>query len=140
MGKVEVTALVDTGALTPVWCMGSKRFQKAYPDAKKKEDEICNVAGFGEKPIQGDVYVIPSFELTDGKSLYCLKNLQVAVCSHPQIGCDFVLSDTMFSKTDTLIIRRGEKRLKITFDKSEYYSTPRYEGDRFTVVSWAQEE
>ena len=101
-GTVEVTALIDTGALTPV-------------------------------------YIIPVFELADNHSVYRINNLQVAVCRHPEIGCDFVLSDTMFSKTDTLISRRKEKRMNIIFDKSEYYCTPRYDGNRFTVVTWAQD-
>ena len=139
-GEMEVLALMESGALTPVWCMGAGKFLAAYPDAIKKQGEKCRVAGFGENPLQGDVYVIPQFELQDNKSTYKIINLQVAVCDHPQIGCDFVLSDTMFSKTDTLIMRRGKRRIDIVFDKDEYHCTPRYEDDRFTVTTWAQDE
>ena len=139
-GEIDVLAMMDTGALTPVWCMGENRFLAAYPDAIKNQGERCKVAGFGEKPLPGDVYVIPSFKLENEGTTYCVKNLQIAICNHPQIGCDFVLSDTMFSQTDTLIKRRGQKHVEIVFDRDEYYCTPRYDGDRFTVVTWAQDE
>ena len=39
----------------------------------------------------------------------------VAVCYHPLIGYDFVMSDTMFSKTDTFIHRIGNKYVEIFF-------------------------
>lgn len=139
-GEIDVVAMIDSGALTPVWCMGTNRFVAAYPDAVQKKDEQCRVAGFGESPIPGKVFVIPRFKLKSEDVTYCVLNLQVAVCNHPQIGCDFVLSDTMFSQTDTLIRRRGIKHVDIVFDKDEYHCTPRYDGDRFTVITWAQDE
>jgi hypothetical protein len=117
--------------------MGKARLQKAYPCAKQK-DENCDVAGFGEKPIKGDVFIIPEFILSDGNATYKIIDLQIAVCDHPQIGCDFVLSDTMFSHADTLFFRRNQKHVDIVYDKKEYHCTARYEGERFTVVTWAQ--
>ena len=53
--------------------------------------------------------------------------------------CDFVLSDTMFSHTDTLIRRRQHKELEIIYDKTEYHCSPLYEKNRFTVITWAQD-
>lgn len=137
-GSIDVTALIDTGALTPVWCMGKKRFLKAYPEALKQADETCLVSGFGEMPIEGETYIIPEFILHGEGSPYVVKNLYVAVCRHPRIGCDFVLSDTMFSHTDTMIRRRGLKRLEISFNRPYYMSTPRFEVDGFTISTWAQ--
>lgn len=51
---VEITALFDTGAMTPVWCMGAKKFQKAYPDAIDKNEE-CDIYGFGKGALKGKV-------------------------------------------------------------------------------------
>lgn len=82
--------------------------------------------------------MIPVFQLVDGQSTYKIINLQVSVCAHPVIGCDFVFSDTMFSKADTFIQRRKEKAIDIIFDKSKYICTPKYAGSRFTVTTWAQ--
>lgn len=115
----EVIALFDTGAATPVWCMGEKKFLKAYPDAKKSA-RMCQISGFGKDTEQGLVYTIPKFVLNDDNASYCIDDLQVAVCHHPTIGFDFVLSDTMFSKTDTLICRRNEKKMDIIFNKCTY--------------------
>lgn len=107
---------------------------------QSKKDEKCDISGFGENPIGGSVYIIPEFALSDGEGVeYKIINLQVAVCNHPQIGCDFVLSDTMFSHTDMMFYRRKSKRVDIVFEKNEYQCTARYENDRFTVVTWAQD-
>ena len=34
IGRIEVKALFDTGAATPVWCTGEKILKEAYPDLK----------------------------------------------------------------------------------------------------------
>ena len=135
----EIIAMMDTGALTPVWCMGVDKFTRSYPDAIKKNKK-CNISGFGHDPIIGEVFVIPEFILGKDTVEYRITDLQVAVCNHPKIGCDFVLSDTMFSHADTLFFRRGVKHVDIVFDKDQYHCTARYENDRFTVVTWAQDE
>lgn len=135
----EVLALIDTGALTPIWCMGVKSFLKAYPNAIHKSGETCHISGFGQTPIIGKTYIIPRFVLQDTNASYVILNLQVAVCRHPQIGCDFVLSDTMFSKTDMCIIRRGKKRLVLHYDQNSYQCTPLYSGNHFTVTTWGQD-
>ena len=134
----DVMFLFDSGAATPVWCMGEKKLRRVFPDAVKKET-VCHVSGFGRESLEGSVYVIPLFELSDGTISYKIINLQLAVCTAPGIGCDFVMSDTMFSKTDTVIKRRGEKCLEVIFDRDEYYCTPKYSstGNRFSVSVWS---
>lgn len=136
----DVTMLFDSGALAPVWCMGKNKLLRAYPEAMNK-NEKCLISGFGKEAIEGDVYTIPLFRLTDQGVSYQIKGLQIAVCKAPGIGCDFVLSDTMFSKADTMIRRRNGKALEIFFDKEEYHCTPKYNNDRtkFSVTVWAQE-
>jgi hypothetical protein len=134
--KVEITALFDTGASTPVWCMGVEKFKLAYPDAIKKEG-ICKITGFGQGEEIAYIYGIPVFELNGGDN-YKIVNLQVAVCMHPQIGYDFIMSDTMFSKTDTLIKRRGNKELIIYYDKEEYNCLVKNIGDSFNITTYSQ--
>ena len=135
----EVTALFDSGAEAPVWCTGEKDFVAAYQDAKKLEDET-RIFGFGKEAEMAAVYVIPDFSLTDGNEVYCIKNLQVAVCYHPLIGCDFVMSDTMFSKADTYIHRIGKKQLEVFFEKDQYRFAMKNALGTFTIVTFAQEE
>ena len=135
----EVTALFDTGANAPVWCKGKDKLLLAYPQAKKL-DWNSKIHGFGIGAEKALVYVIPCFELTDGKETYRINNLHVAVCDHPLIGCDFVMSDTMFSKTNTMINRIGEKWVEIQFEKDCYYCAVRRGAGTFKIVTFAQEE
>ena len=115
MNDEDVTMLFDSGASTPVWCMGEKKLKRVYPEAIDKNEE-CFVSGFGKEAVEGKVYTIPVFILSDERVVYQINNLQIAVCRNPAIGCDFVLSDTMFSKADTMIRRRKEKALEFVFD------------------------
>lgn len=135
----EVTALFDSGAEAPVWCVGEKAFVAAYPDAKRLEDET-RIFGFGKEAEMATVYVIPDFSLTDCNEVYRIKNLQVAVCYHPLIGCDFVMSDTMFSKADTCIHRIGKKRIEIFFEKDQYQCAVKNASRTFSIVTFAQED
>lgn len=115
----EVYALLDTGAETPVWCAGKSLFEAIYPNAIKRNSK-CKIYGFGKEYEEALVYVIPEFKLYDEKCTYKIKGLYVAVCSRPNLGYDFIFSDTMFSKADTYIFRRNNKRLEVHFDKEEY--------------------
>lgn len=135
----EVTALFDSGAEAPVWCTGEKGFVAAYPDAKKLEEET-KIFGFGKEAEMAAVYIIPDFSLTDGNEVYRIKNLQVAVCYHPLIGCDFVMSDTMFFKADTYIHRIGKKQIEVFFEKDQYRCAVKNAPGTFSIVTFAQEE
>ena len=134
-----VTALIDSGAETPVWCKGEEKFKEVYPQAKKL-DWKCELRGFGVGAETALVYVIPNFELTDGTATYRINNLHVAVCDHPLIGCDFVMSDTMFAKTKTLINRIGNKWAEIHFEKDCYYCAVRRGAGKFNIITFAQDE
>ena len=135
----EVTALVDTGAETPVWCSTEDDFLEAYPDAIKQNWE-SEVRGFGKDSEKGVVYVIPEFTLSDSKEVYRINNLPIVVCNHPLIGYDFVLSDTMFSKADTFIHRIGNKYLEILFEKESYQCAVKRANGSFSIVTFSQEE
>ena len=135
----EVTALIDTGAETPVWCSGEDDFLEAYPDAIKKGWD-SDIHGFGMESEKGAVYVIPEFRLTDGKETYKIKNLQVAVCFHPKIGYDFVMSDTMFYRADTYIHRMNDRYVEIFFEKEEYQCVSKRGNGTFSIVVFSQEE
>ena len=135
---VEILALFDSGALIPVWCTSEKAFLKAYPEA-----ELINkdgyISGFGEGVSKCKIYKLPVFELSNGNDFYRILNLHVAVCQNPEIGCSLVMSDTMFSKTDTLIKRRGNKMLEIFADKNEYQCTFQYlDSGKLSISVWTQ--
>ena len=135
----KIDALIDTGVEAPVWCKGEKKLLLAYPDAVKL-DWKSEIRGFGKDPENGAVYVIPEFSLTDGNVSYKIKNLQIAVCDHPLIGYDFVLSDTMFSKTDTNIHRIGNKYIEIVFEKDIYQCAAKRGKGSFSIITFAQDE
>lgn len=107
-----LTLLFDTGASTPVWCVGKKMFCKTFPDATKQEFKYI-LSGFGrtEQELQRfmkhpnkesvpnfltDVYNIPSFCLSAGENIITWKNLKVAVAEKEGIGAELILSSTMF--------------------------------------------
>lgn len=128
-GEAMVVALMDTGAETPVWCGEGKDLLRAYPDAVKK-DEVCELSGFGKGTVTANVYVLPEFRLENEGKCYRIKNLQIMQCFRPDIGCDFVLSDTMFSNVDTLIYRHGKKCIDICYYNVSF--TPNYTKNSFT--------
>ena len=74
---------------------------KAYPEAVKT-DLSSDVSGFGSGSEQGDVYVIPEFELSDGSARYVIHNLSIVSISKPNIGCDLLISETMFARHSAL--------------------------------------
>ena len=101
-GVLNVLMMYDSGAQIPVWCRSEKLLLKAYPKAEKTE--------------RSAVYVIPLFELSKDTVSFKIKNLLIASLFKPSIGCDLLLSETMFSKTDTLTTRRSKRELTISFD------------------------
>ncbi len=135
----EITALIDTGAETPVWCSSEEDFLDAYPDAIRQNWD-SEIRGFGKEAETGHVYVIPEFKLSDGKESYVICNLEVLVCYHPLIGYDFVMSDTMFSKADTYIHRIGNKYIEIFFEKDKYQCAAKRADGTFSIVTFAQNE
>lgn|GEM_PF-3219660 len=110
--------MYDSGAQIPVWCSGASVLADFYPEAKKT-DYHCEISGFGKETELSDVYVIPEFELSDGMVHFKISNLVIAELFKPFIGCDLLLSETMFSKTDTRTTRRAKRELSISFDKMD---------------------
>lgn len=137
--NVTVDALIDTGAETPVWCKGEKKLLLAYPDAVKQNWK-SEIRGFGKDAEEATVYAIPEFSLSDGKECYKIQNLLIAVCNHPLIGYDLILSDTMFSKADTYIHRIANKFVEIVFEKDIYQCASKRGNDSFSIVTFAQED
>ncbi|MBO4395019.1 MAG: hypothetical protein J5819_01565 [Eubacterium sp.] len=118
--------------------MREDKFLNAYPEAEKLNIP-CDVSGFGKGSVPCSVYRIPEFKLNDGNTSYLIFNLVLAVYENPKIGCDIVLSDTMFSKTNTVIQRIGDKALRIEFEKDGYYCTPMINGKSIAITTWVQE-
>jgi len=137
---VEILAMYDSGAIVPVWCLSEKSLLKSYPEAILV-NETGYISGFGKGKEECKIYKIPVFELSDENATYRINNLHIAVCKQPQIGCTLIMSETMFSKTDTLIKRINEKSLIFYYDKTEYNCTFKYySADKFSIAIWAQNE
>ena len=135
---MEIMALMDTGAETPVWCTGEETFCIAYPDAIR-QDWIAEIRGFGKESEEAAVYLIPEFSLSDRMEEYKIRNLLVAVCDHPLIGYNFVMSDTMFSAADTYIHRIGKKSLEILYKKDAYSCMVKRGAGTFTISTFSQD-
>lgn len=86
------------------------------------------------------MYVIPGFDLSSGEEIYQIKNLYIAVCDHPLIGYDFVMSDTMFAQTKTVINRIGSKWAEIHFEKDVYQCAVKRGNGIFSIVTFAQDD
>lgn len=112
----NVMMMYDSGAQIPVWCRSEELFRRVFPDAKKT-DLYCDISGFGRETERSSVYIIPLFELSRKDASFQIRNLLVATLFKPFIGCDFLLSETMFSKTDTLTVRRGRRELCVSYAK-----------------------
>ena len=117
-GEELLTIMYDSGAQIPVWCSGIDLLMDAYPNAKKT-DYHCEIAGFGKDTELSNIYMIPEFCLANDGVKFTISNLIVAELFKPFIGCDLLLSETMFSKTDTHTNRRIKRELNIIFDKRD---------------------
>ena len=115
---ISVLMMYDSGAQMPVWCSGDKLLLQAYPQSERTK-YLCEISGFGKEAETCPVYLIPEFKLAIDDVEYKIKNLMVAELEKPFIGCDFLLSETMFSKADTLTKRRGKRELQIIYDNSQ---------------------
>ena len=139
-GYEKIRMMYDSGARMPVWCTGHDFLCKAYPNAVKT-NLSSNISGFGTGSEKGNVYVIPEFELSDGKASYIINNLSIISISKPNIGCDLLISETMFSKADTTTLRRERRELQIVYNNREFYCTAvRRDGSLIDVAVWTQEK
>ena len=138
INDINVRFLYDSGAKIPVWCTGIKKFLKAYPDAKKI-DGGCSISGFGKGKERAEVYCIPEFSLVDDDTEYLINNLVIAILTKPYIGCDFLISEAMVSKVDTMTARMGKKELSIICENREYNCTAKRVGvDVKDIAVWMQ--
>lgn len=105
----------------------------------KKTDLFGNVTGFGTGSEKGNVYIIPESVISDGKSRFLIHNLSVISILKTSIGCDLLISETMFSKADTTILRREKREIQIVYDDRKYYCTPLgRDGTMTDLTIWAQ--
>ncbi len=140
VGAGKILIMYDSGAQIPVWCRGEKLLKAVFPDAVKTE-YCSNIFGFGKNSEPCEIYCIPRFILSDGKNEFAIKNLYLAEIYKPSIGCHLLLSETMFSKTDTTTIRRGQRVLMVTYDEKgrDYVCTARRKGKELkTIAVWSQ--
>lgn len=113
-GEEQIKVMYDSGAQIPVWCTGKDLLLDAFPTATETELS-CEISGFGKENETGRVYEIPLFDLNDGETHFRIEKLMVVELFKPFIGCDFLLSETMLSKTDTTTIRREKRSFNISY-------------------------
>ena len=134
----QIRFMYDTGARVPVWCSDESFLTVAYPDAYRTA-MVGRVSGFGKGTENSLVYCIPRFVLSDGIREFVIKDLLVAVLFKPQIGCDFLISETMFSKTDTFTFRRKKKELHILAENKEFHCTAKSaDNELLDIAVWSQ--
>ena len=139
-GKVRM--MYDSGAMIPVWCNGERMLKMAYPDAVKT-DFIGNISGFGKESEECSIFRIPMFSLKSGETEFRIKDLLIAEIYKPAIGCHLLLSETMFTKTDTITTRRKERALQIVYDDvgRAFICTARRNGKELMGLTvWTQEQ
>ena len=137
-GNEKLTFMYDSGARIPVWCSGEEMLLKAYPNAEKQQ-LTCIVSGFGKEPETGAVYKIPQFVLSDDSVVFIINNLYIATIEKPTVGCDLILSETMFMKTDMNIYRINKRELHIIYEEKEFQCTPIRRKDNLDEVTvWSQ--
>ncbi len=123
----------------PVWTSGEGKFIEAFPEALKLEGE-CKISGFGKGRESARVYVIPLFSIEDGNGRFEIERLVIALLQKPYIGCDFLISETMFSKIDSLSFRREKRELHLICENRKYQCTARKNGNEILDISvWVQE-
>ncbi|MCM1088555.1 MAG: hypothetical protein NC318_07515 [Blautia sp.] len=124
--NTQIQCLLDTGARVPVWCAGKEELKSYYTDCYK-QDAVFLLSGFGKGQEIADVYVMPDFELSNGKSAIHYKDLLIAVIDK-DFSFNMILSYTMFNKMNvsinTFSSRNGAHNmipnLKITSLKEMY--------------------
>ena len=138
----DILMMYDSGAQIPVWCVGKTLLKVAYPNVEKT-DLIANIAGFGKEFEKCSIFRIPMFTLKSGDIEFCIKDLLVAEIYKPSIGCHLLLSETMFSKTDTITTRRKERTLQIAYDDvgRAFICTARRNGKELVGLTvWTQDQ
>ncbi len=124
----------------PVWCTGSVKLLSAFPNAEKM-DYICKISGFGRDIEPAEVYMIPDFKLNTENGSYSINRLHIASLEKPHIGCDFVISETMFSKIDTFSYRREKRELHLVCESKDYHcSARRMDKEILDISVWSQQE
>ena len=96
------------------------------------------MSGFGLGAVICNVYKIPELSLENEGERYVIRNLPIVVNENPSIGCDMVLSATMFSHADVMIKQREEKSITIYFDKETYFSAPLWSNGHMSIATWTQ--
>ena len=139
---VNIWMMYDSGAQIPVWCAGEKILKGTYRDAVKT-DFVGNISGFGKESETCQIFRIPMFSLKNEKAEFCVKDLLVAEIFKPFIGCHLLLSETMFSKTDTITTRRKERTLRVVYEDLErpFICTAKRNGKELVGLTvWGQDK
>lgn len=136
-GSEEVVAMYDSGAITPVWAKNERMLRSLFP-LVEKQTRSCLLSGFGMGAVVCSVYKITELSFENEGERYVIRNLPIVVNENPSIGCDMVLSATMFSHADVMIKQREGKSITIYFDKETYFSAPLWSNGHMSIATWTQ--
>lgn len=138
-GTASIRFMYDSGARVPVWCSDVDFFRMAFPNAVKSGIK-ARITGFGTGGEMAEVFFVPKFELSKGEGEIVIERLPVVVLFKPQIGCDFIISETMVSKMDTFTFRYNKKELHMVTYKNKYICTSKRNNNELIDVSvWTQD-
>lgn len=104
-------AMIDTGALFPIWADTDERLLKVYSQAKLIQKNV-SFSGFGGKT-QGNLYRI-NFRLNELTYI----DMPIIVKEEPNLNCHMLLSATMFDGM-TYEIDTRNKRLNINTNDNQ---------------------
>ncbi|MBR6230238.1 MAG: hypothetical protein IKQ97_10915 [Eubacterium sp.] len=139
INQISVRFMYDSGARIPVWCSGEKKFLSAFPKAICLPEK-CRISGFGKGDELSDVFMIPRFELESDDGVFVIERLIVAMMTKPQIGSDFIISETMLSKVDSITYRRELKELHLIGEEKPFRCTAMKNGKEIIDISiWSQD-
>lgn len=130
----EILYLFDTGSDTPVWCSGEEMFINTFKDAVKTDYEVY-LSGFGEGVTPAKAYIVPKFVLKKDNVVFEIDKLYVAVTDYHNLNFDFILSNTMFSKTDNMISNSNNTLQIHMYDDRPYICTPFMDGSEMKKIS-----
>ena len=132
--------LLDSGANMPVWCSGKELFIDTYPTAKETE-LTAHIKGFGEGCTEASVFNIPEFSLVNCNTSFKINNLRIAVTDIDRIGCDFLMSNTMFKRVDYSVKTSTDTVVITLYNGNIFNCTPITEQDICKKITvWTQQE
>lgn len=109
------SCMLDTGAGIPVWCTGVETLKETFSKAIAKPTLKSVLSGFGIGCEIGEVYYIPSIELSNGKDSVIFKEVYLPVVNKGTFGADLILPSSILKNCNILLSQNEKIRKKELF-------------------------